>query len=70
MGWRTKSAQFKFISLPPKGTALYNHTQEKLMKSTMASSTRLNQKMTELQWHGGRAARKQGGGRPDSQPNH
>ncbi len=45
MGWRAKSAQFKFLSMLPGGTALYNYTQEKITKSTLASLTRVDQKI-------------------------
>ena len=45
MGWRAKSIQFKFLSMLPGGTALYNYTQEKITKSTLASPTRVDQKV-------------------------
>ena len=45
MGWRAKSAQFKFLSMLPGGTALYNYTQERITKSTLASPTRVDQKI-------------------------
>lgn len=45
MGWRAKSVQFKFLSMLPGGTALYNYTQEKITKSTLASPTRVDQKI-------------------------
>jgi hypothetical protein len=45
MGWRAKSAQFKFLSMVPGGTALYNYTQEKITKSTLASPMRVDQKL-------------------------
>lgn len=45
MGWRAKSAQFKFLSGLPGGTALYNFIQEKITKSTVASRYRVDQKI-------------------------
>ena len=45
MGWRLKSAQFKFLSLLPGGEALYRYTQENITRATEATRPRVDQKL-------------------------
>ena len=45
MGWRRKSAQFKFLSLLPGGTRLYTAIQEHVTQSTRAGRGRVDQKI-------------------------
>ena len=45
MGWRRKSAQFKFLSLLPGGTRLYTAIQEHVTQSTRAGRGRVDQKV-------------------------
>ena len=45
MGWRLKSAQFKFLSLLPGGESLYRFIQERITRTTVASRGRVAQKL-------------------------
>ena len=45
MGWRLKSAQFKFLSLLPGGEALYRYMQENITRTTAATRPRVDQKL-------------------------
>ena len=45
MGWRLKSAQFKFLSLLPGGEAWYRYMQENITRTTAATRPRVDQKL-------------------------
>ena len=45
MNWRFKSAQFSLLSRLPGGTRLYNYTQEHITRSTVATLSRVAQKI-------------------------
>jgi SAM-dependent methyltransferase len=46
MGWRFKSAQIKLLSLLPGGSRLYHYTQENITRTTVATRTRVAQKLS------------------------